>query len=332
MTLVRIIKNWDWPDLMRQTPGHRGAWNGIQFSVESIESCDYAIVLNRVPEETQVYCPPQQVWSVMQEPPNERFKLRHRGSVSNYRVYTQDSELRGQRYLLSHGAISWHVNKSYDYLASCNVPEKEQKLSWVTSNKTVFQGHRDRMCLLERIRGKIECDLYGYGFNPIADKWDGLAPYRYSIAVENFQNPYYWSEKLADCFLAWTMPIYFGCSRIEEYFPAEAMIRMDIDDPMVVEKVEEVLSNDIWHRNLDAIAEARKLVLERYQLFPFIAQEIADYERDRGSNAPARKTIILTRNLISPSITERDYWRMVGRQISRTTRSGKKILRRLLIR
>ena len=30
------------------------------------------------------------------------------------------------------------------------------------------------------------------------------------------------SEKIADCFLAWTMPIYYGCPRIAEYFPAES--------------------------------------------------------------------------------------------------------------
>ena len=28
-------------------------------------------------------------------------------------------------------------------------------------------------------------DLFGRGFHPIADKWDGIAPYRYSIAFEN---------------------------------------------------------------------------------------------------------------------------------------------------
>jgi hypothetical protein len=31
MTLVRIVKDWDWPDLLRQTPGQKGFWNGIQI-------------------------------------------------------------------------------------------------------------------------------------------------------------------------------------------------------------------------------------------------------------------------------------------------------------
>jgi hypothetical protein len=280
---------------MRQTPGHKGIWDDIKFTLEPIEECDYAIVLNYAPEDTTVWCPPQHVWAIMQEPPDGIFKSWHRGTQSNYRIYTPDESLRGKRFVLSQPALPWHVNKDYDFLLRCSPPRKERRLSWITTNKAVLPGHRSRLRFLERIRSKIEFDLFGQGFEPIKDKWDGLAPYRYSLAIENFRNPYYWSEKLADCFLAWTMPVYYGCTRISDYFPSEAVCQIDIDDPMVVEKVTEIISTDLYSRNLDAIAEARKLILDRYQLFPFVVNEIHSYENSRNSRIAKPRTITITR-------------------------------------
>jgi hypothetical protein len=82
MTLVRIVKNWDWPDIMRQTPGSDGVWDGVRFTLEPVAECDYLIVLNRPAQDITVRCPPQHVWAVVQEPPNECFQPMHRGDIS----------------------------------------------------------------------------------------------------------------------------------------------------------------------------------------------------------------------------------------------------------
>ena len=294
MTLVRIVKNWSWPDLMRQAPGRKGFWDGIQFTLEPVETCDYVIVLNRIPEDTMVQCPPENVWAIMQEPPNEHFKPMHRGSVSYKRVYTTDVDLRGRRYIHSHPALPWHVNRDYDYLTNCGPPTKERSLSWITSSIAAFEGHRARLRFLERIRGQVPFDLFGRGFAEIQDKWDGLARYRYSLVVENFRNPYYWSEKIVDCFLAWTMPIYYGCNRISKFFPAEALVPIDIEDPVTVDRIRDVVSSDLWSRNLDAIAHARELVLDRHQLFPFVAEQIGEYEQSMSSQTVMPRAILIS--------------------------------------
>ena len=43
---VRIIKNWDFPDLMRQSPGSLGVWDGVRF-FEGEGDADYIVVLNQ---------------------------------------------------------------------------------------------------------------------------------------------------------------------------------------------------------------------------------------------------------------------------------------------
>jgi hypothetical protein len=68
MTLVRIVKDWDWPNLMRQTPGQSGAWDGIKFTLEPVDQCDFLIVLNYMCKRVRVRCPRDHVWAMMQEP------------------------------------------------------------------------------------------------------------------------------------------------------------------------------------------------------------------------------------------------------------------------
>lgn len=279
MTRVTIFKDWHDIDILRQTPGKKGVWEDIVFS-ETIDSqCDYAIVLNRPDSNVTVHCPPQNVWAIIQEPPNEVFSRLHKGDPSLARVYTTDESLYGDRYFHSQPALAWHVDRDYDELLHSVIPEKKMDLSWVTSNKTVFRGHRSRMKFLRKIQEQIEFDLYGYGIRPIDHKWDGLAPCRFSLAIENFSGSYYWSEKLADCFLTWTMPVYYGCTRISDYFPPESMLIIDIEDPKCAQRIREGIANKLWERNLEAINHARQLVLNRYQLFPFIAREIHDCEQ-----------------------------------------------------
>ncbi|MBN2547920.1 MAG: hypothetical protein JXB15_02085 [Anaerolineales bacterium] len=313
MKTVRIIKSWSWPDLLRQTPGGRGRWDDLQFILDESGACDYALVLNHPRGETRVTCPPHHIWALIQEPPNEIYQRYHRGRPEYARVYTTDPMLEGPRYWHTQPALPWHINRDYDTLIKCQPPTKERQLSWITSNLVTTAGQRQRLRFLERIRPRVSFDLYGKGFHYLEDKWDGLAPYRYSLVVENFRNPYYWSEKLADCFLSWTMPIYYGCTRIQDYFPAEAMQLIDIQDEHVIERLQEIISGDAWQRSLEAVAYARRLVLERYQFFPLIASEIEQHEA-RGCSAltePAREIILRHEVPGAENMSEslQDLWR-----------------------
>ena len=90
-----------------------------------------------------------------------------------------------------------------------------------------------------------------------------------------------WTEKLADCYLSWTMPIYYGCTNLDKYFPKESFIQIDINSPeSSLENLKEKLSKDFWESSLGSIQEARELVLNKYQLFPFLAEEIMRNQSD----------------------------------------------------
>lgn len=169
------------------------------------------------------------------------------------------------------------MNKTFDELISLENPSKPEPLSWVVGNAGDLPGHGKRWAFLEYIQrnGSLDIDLFGRAVQVIEDKWDGLAPYRYSLAIENSSSPDYWTEKIADCFLSWSVPIYYGCTNLEDYFPSGSFIRININSPReAFESVKTIIKRDNWEKRLPALKEARDLVLHRYQLFPHLSRLI----------------------------------------------------------
>lgn len=70
-------------------------------------------------------------------------------------------------------------------------------------------------------------DSAGRGYAPFEDKQDGLAPYKFSVVIENTQEPNYFTEKIVDAVLCETVPIYWGCPNIAEFFDPARIIKCE---------------------------------------------------------------------------------------------------------
>ncbi|OCW58343.1 glycosyltransferase family 10 domain-containing protein [Hoeflea olei] len=102
---------------------------------------------------------------------------------------------------------------------------KTRMLSLIASQKRTYEGHRLRHQTVDWIRANgVEADILGRGYAPFERKSDGLAPYRYSVIIENVREPSYVTEKLIDCLLCETVPIYWGAQDIEEIFDTRGMM------------------------------------------------------------------------------------------------------------
>ena len=294
MTLVRIVKDWDWPDLLRQTPGQKGIWNGIRFTLDDVEECDYLVMLNNCMKTAiKVTCPPKNIWVLMQEPYEMGFSdWMVEGHDLFSKVLTHHIPVDNPKYVTSHPAIPWHVNRTFDQLTSCSIPEKLKGLSWVIGDAMDLPGHLRRWSFLEAVRkAGLYIDVFGKKIQYIEDKWDGLAPYRYSLAIENNSGPDMWTEKLADCFLTWTLPFYYGCTNLEDYFPKDSFIRIDITHPEAsLEKIRAIMAEDAWEKHLPALEIARNLVLHNYQIFPHLSKLISALP-DEGAKGKVKMTI-----------------------------------------
>ncbi|MDP9172955.1 MAG: glycosyltransferase family 10 [Planctomycetota bacterium] len=298
--LVRILRFWKYPDILRQTPGGRGVWRDIEFILDEPGEADYVLIHGHAPRLVSARCPRENVWLVLGEPPNEMYQRWNKLPGWAARCYTTDAGSISNRHHLSFAALPWHVDRDYDFLTRCPPPPKSRQLSWISSDRAETAGHQKRLDYLSRIRSFGDLELFGRGFKPIADKWDGLAPYRYSIAFENFSNAHYWTEKLTDCFLAWTMPVYFGCTELEKFFPRESFIRLDPGSADPVRELREIIASDRREKNLDAIQQARQLVLGKYNFFEFIAGEIEKDQAARGGEYSRPEEIAIDDHTLTP--------------------------------
>jgi hypothetical protein len=102
---------------------------------------------------------------------------------------------------------------------------KHRMCSLIASKKAKQTGHKMRHEVAKWIREtEKDVEIMGRGYRPFAEKAEGLAPFRYSIVIENSRESNYFTEKLIDAMLCGTIPIYWGCPNIGEFFDTNGII------------------------------------------------------------------------------------------------------------
>ena len=146
-------------------------------------------------------------------------------------------------------------------------PEERQKIykktklcSYVTSTKTITPQQRFRVDLLNKLkRGGFPNtpDLFGRGHNPMPEsrlgKYLSLSDYAFSINIENMVQDHYFSEKIIDCFLCGTIPIYFGARKINNYFNADGILVFNNQEELLYNL--ETISFEFYESRMAAVRE-----------------------------------------------------------------------------
>ena len=171
--------------------------------------------------------------------------------------------------------IPYTFSQDYDSLSKSSAGAKKPKLlSVITSNKAFTRGHLDRIKFVEKLKEHYgdQIDIFGRGFRSFDDKWDVLQPYKYHIAIENSSEPYYWTEKISDCYLTDTFPIYHGCTNLSDYFKREAFEPIDIRQPeRAIAIIDHVLATNRYEQSVNVLEEMKQLVLNEYNMFEYTA-------------------------------------------------------------
>lgn len=184
-------------------------------------------------------------------PGNFQYDQLHRAR----KIFTWDDRIVNGRNILK-------VNYAFDFPSNFKLPEVEKTNFCVIISANKFSGHprelytaREKMARELPSSGPRRLDLYGYGWDrrvfppgthrfvrwleskrspysppaswrgPLGDKIGTLATYRFSICFENVGwIPGYITEKIIDCFLAGTVPVYLGAPNIESYIPRDCFV------------------------------------------------------------------------------------------------------------
>ena len=130
-------------------------------------------------------------------------------------------------------------NAIYLPLDKIKLYQKSKLMSMIYSFKQWTPGHRLRHQLAGRVDG---LELFGSGTGKhLKSKDIGLADFMFSIVIENNRTEKYFTEKILDCFATGTIPIYWGCPDIGDFFNKKGIMSFEkIEDlPELFSKLED---------------------------------------------------------------------------------------------
>jgi hypothetical protein len=269
--------HWDY---LNHTQDGKGKWNNYRFFVndESCTECDFWIIHEKTDAVEKTKCPPENVIFVPGEEifaPKSQYKQTYLDQFAA--VFTSRSDIKKPNVSRGLYLSTWQVQKTYTEFSKMTFPDKEKTLSAIISNSTYLEGHRNRYALINKLKGhfKDKLDWFAKGENFIENKWDGLVDYQYTIAIENCRLPYYITEKVMDCYLAFAMPFYLGGTNMKDFYPEQSFIDLENYDYLsCIDIIENAIRNNAAEKNKEAIMEARNLVLNHYQFIPLLIHYI----------------------------------------------------------
>ena len=105
---------------------------------------------------------------------------------------------------------------------------KEEEISFLTSGKSWAPGHKIRQAVYEYLKDKKEINNFSIRSIRTPPRIDSkeliFKNAKFSIIIENESTPNWITEKLIDCFITKTVPIYWGAPNVGEYFDEEGIL------------------------------------------------------------------------------------------------------------
>jgi hypothetical protein len=134
------------------------------------------------------------------------------------------------------------------------VYDKTKLVSIIASNKQQTFGHKLRHTSINIAKeSNVSLDVFGRGYTPVIHKVDALKDYAFTIVIENSKTDYYFTEKLIDAFMTGTIPIYWGCPSIGDFFNLDGMLVFDDLNTLLFQLNN--LSLDKYNSMLEAVKE-----------------------------------------------------------------------------
>lgn len=271
--------------IIKMTPNKSGKWENIEATTD-IDKADFCVVFDgysgQLPFDRTIY---------MGQHPD--------CCPTSFRTWEDKKALLKMhlRKFLNPG--EWWISYDYDFLSSLKADfKKSTNLSCIMTYQIHNPMYAQRPAFVQELVKKTrKIELYGrpqekfendellkslyrgpLGFNKpdgtkgehLIGKEEVLMNSRYTLEFDVGPTRNYFSERFYDSLLLWCMPIYFGSNNIDKWIPRNAFQYIDINKLEDTDKVIQIVNSDLREWNIDAIAEARDLLLNKYQTWAYV--------------------------------------------------------------
>lgn len=262
------------------TPKNDGVWQKLTM-IDDPVIAKYVIILDKETEESKKI--------------NFNKKIYLQREPIEIRKYTlNDYEYKNKNKYLFFGdyknfyqvSVPW-ILKSYSFLKDSyyHINPRIYKFVTICSGKIKTEAQRKRLSFIKELTKHIDIHVYGKDLNyeDFNGKYKGsikgkckyniLKKYTYAIACENSQHSNYFTEKINDCFLSLTVPIYWGCDNIDNFFPKHSFHKIDCLDLTKMKTFCNKLNNldkSLSENIIKNLYMSRDLVIHKYNIWASI--------------------------------------------------------------
>lgn len=251
-------------------------------------------------EVEKLACPATHTILITQEPPT--IKL-YPGCFTRQFAYVLTTHLSDTlvhpHAQLSCGAFHPQNNRSWEENKAMPIYEKRELISTVCSAKKM--RHTEHFARYEFTRYVSEyipeLHWFGRGVKPLENKYEALDSYKYHIAVENYIHPYHWTDKIIDPILSHCLTFYAGDPQLGNYLPEGSFIPIPLHNPAeALLMIHNAIAANEYEKRLPAILEARRLLIDKYNLY----QRVTDIIRHHveGITPPAEESYLRGRHAL----------------------------------
>ena len=255
-------------------------WGDCLFCTDAaMTDYDWVLVYDEFPrnsigtikDETEpLLCPPDQTILITVEPPSIKIYSRaYTGQFGTVLTTHSVRDLPHPNHTLGRGCLEWlYIKPMQEILDQTEFPKTKMLSTICSAKQHTHTMHKMRYDLTRYLADRLpELDWFGHGIQEIENKTVAMDGYKYHLCVENHLEPHHWTEKLSDAFVAMTLPFYAGDPLATECFPQESFIPIPLDDPQkAFEIIRKAMDGGEYEKRLPAIREARRLVLEKYNI------------------------------------------------------------------
>lgn len=287
MIVIKLSINSPSFGLLRQTKNFDGIWEDFKFEINNdIKECDVWVVYSKGFKRSEsVHVKTGKKILITGE--IEEIYSYSKSFINQFDlVITQRKDIKHKNVIKLQPAQPWWVGRLNGFKAKNledfplkftdlekKVDRKAKNLCVISSNKSFTKGHNERLKFVDKLQKAFggDIDFYGKGFNDFDDKWDIQKEYKYQVVIENAAAVDYWTEKLADAFLAETFPFYHGAPNISDYFSLNSLKEIDISRPEEsIKIIKKTISENYYEKNLEHIRQSKKRVLYEHNLIPLL--------------------------------------------------------------
>ncbi|NOY66520.1 MAG: glycosyltransferase [Gammaproteobacteria bacterium] len=279
---------------LRQLPDQKPVWNNCEFIFDkTARDYDWLVVYEDLPKQASerfplskelLACPQENTIFLTMEPSTIKSYGKHYTAQYGHVITSQEEwALPHPHRITLPPNLPWFYGLgsknliTYDMMKAITQPVKTQTLSTVCSVKKQKNTlHYSRYQFTWNLKKLIpELEIYGRGVRDMDDKSEALDDYKYHITIENYIGKHHYTEKLSDAFLGFCLPFYHGCPNAADYFPPESFIPVNIHDIETTRKIiSDAIKSNEYEKRLPYIMEARRRVLDEYNIFAVICREV----------------------------------------------------------